>query len=328
MKKIPIVNASIIIPTYNAESQLERCLNSIVKQNYPTEKYEVLILDGGSTDKTLNIASRYLKKINIKIIFNELKDAENGKTKGIELSKGNVVILIDSDNEIINKNWLRLGIDIIEKNKKIFGIHSPWTFNAKDKYINQYFSLLGNSDPLARLLGSKPTIEKKCNKYNLARIKNGIPIIGANGFFWNKSVLIKELKKTGIFEEVNFVSNIVSKGIRRYVILDDDFGVYHYYCNSIFEYLKKRIKVANKFINRKKMHKATWVDKEGYIKLLFAFMYCITVVGPLAESVLNCLYYKKIAWLFHPMICFITAIVYVYSLLRVFLLQSVKRIFL
>ena len=50
---------SFLIPTLNAASVLEPCLKAIVDQNYPKDKIEIVVADGGSTDKTLIIAKKY-----------------------------------------------------------------------------------------------------------------------------------------------------------------------------------------------------------------------------------------------------------------------------
>jgi glycosyltransferase involved in cell wall biosynthesis len=60
MKK-PFV--SFIIPTYNSEKYLPLCLESIKKQDYPQDRYETFVIDGGSTDGTLSIAKKYKVKI-------------------------------------------------------------------------------------------------------------------------------------------------------------------------------------------------------------------------------------------------------------------------
>ena len=51
---------SILIPTYNSEKYIEKCLNSVISQTYPN--IEIIIIDGGSTDKTLDIVKKYFFK--------------------------------------------------------------------------------------------------------------------------------------------------------------------------------------------------------------------------------------------------------------------------
>ena len=78
---------SIIIVAKNAEKTIGECLARIRGQNYPGEKIEILVIDGGSTDKTIDIISKYHSNISIYISEpdNGLYDAMN---KGIQLATG------------------------------------------------------------------------------------------------------------------------------------------------------------------------------------------------------------------------------------------------
>ncbi|MDP2754648.1 MAG: glycosyltransferase [Nitrospirota bacterium] len=93
---------SIVIPTYNSSKTLPLCLESIAGQDYPKEKIEFIIADGGSTDSTLEIAQKYTDKI----YLNPLKTGEAGKAVGVKRSKGEIIALIDSDNILPSKDWL------------------------------------------------------------------------------------------------------------------------------------------------------------------------------------------------------------------------------
>ena len=50
---------SVIIPSYNEEANIARCLHSLLKQTIPREQYEIIVVDGNSKDKTREIAERY-----------------------------------------------------------------------------------------------------------------------------------------------------------------------------------------------------------------------------------------------------------------------------
>jgi glycosyltransferase involved in cell wall biosynthesis len=62
---------SIVIPTYNGEQTLAQCLESIVKQDYPREKVEIIIVDGGSKDKTLDVAKNGLDPSTMRTLENK-----------------------------------------------------------------------------------------------------------------------------------------------------------------------------------------------------------------------------------------------------------------
>ncbi len=106
---------SIIIPTFNSAKTLAAALDSIINQNY--KNYEILIIDGKSTDQTLKIAQNYFdSRI---IIYSEpdrgIYDAMN---KGIKLSKGEWLYFMGSDDQLLNKNTLLL---INESIKEYYG---------------------------------------------------------------------------------------------------------------------------------------------------------------------------------------------------------------
>src|SRR3990170_8335338 len=71
---------SVVTPTFNSEKTLEQCLNSIANQDYPQELVEVIIVDAGSDDRTLEIAHKYTNRI----YPNNLKTGEAGKAAGVK----------------------------------------------------------------------------------------------------------------------------------------------------------------------------------------------------------------------------------------------------
>ena len=93
---------SLVIPTFNSAKTLEKCLDSIINQNYPHNKREIIIIDGGSTDKTIEIAKRYKTKI----IFNRDTVEEKGRPLGIDNAQGEIIGFIDADNILPKKNFL------------------------------------------------------------------------------------------------------------------------------------------------------------------------------------------------------------------------------
>jgi glycosyltransferase involved in cell wall biosynthesis len=92
---------SIITVCYNAESSIEKTILSIIENKFLS--YEIIIIDGGSTDKTLSILNKYKSKI--KIIISEkdfgIYDAMN---KGIKLANGNWVYFLNS-GDVLNKEF-------------------------------------------------------------------------------------------------------------------------------------------------------------------------------------------------------------------------------
>jgi glycosyltransferase involved in cell wall biosynthesis len=98
---------SIIIPTLNSEKTLTRCLESIKNQSY--QNYEIIVVDGGSDDNTIEIA----KKFNAKIIDANIKNMSKQTNIGISNSDGLYIYRLDSD-VILNPKILEKSIEKCE----------------------------------------------------------------------------------------------------------------------------------------------------------------------------------------------------------------------
>lgn len=90
---------SIIVPVYNVEKYLHRCLESISRQIF--EEYEVICIDDGSTDKSLNICKEYEKKdFRFKVIKQENQGLSKARNTGLKYAKGKYIAFVDSDDYI------------------------------------------------------------------------------------------------------------------------------------------------------------------------------------------------------------------------------------
>ncbi len=94
---------SIVIPTYNEEKNIERCLKSVYNLNYPKEKLEIIVADDGSTDSTLKVLKKYK---NIKIV----KQNHLGKVEALNLGILNnsyeFILTLDADT-VLDKDCLK-----------------------------------------------------------------------------------------------------------------------------------------------------------------------------------------------------------------------------
>ena len=111
LTKDPLI--SVIIPIYNVEKYLERCLNSVVKQSY--SNLEIILVDDGSTDNSLSICQLYESKDERVRVYTKknggLSDARN---YGIHNSKGQFVALVDSD-DWISEDYVQVLYDLLVK---------------------------------------------------------------------------------------------------------------------------------------------------------------------------------------------------------------------
>ena len=94
-----MINVSIVIPVYNVEKYLKQCLESVVNQTL--DKIEVICINDGSTDNSLNILKEYEKKYNnIIIIDQENKGPGFARNIGMKRASGKYIYFLDSDDYI------------------------------------------------------------------------------------------------------------------------------------------------------------------------------------------------------------------------------------
>jgi len=104
MKELPLV--SIIIPCRNEENFIEKCLDSILEQDYPREKVEVFVVDGLSQDKTRKIVEEYSNKYSfIRLLTNPNKFTPFALNIGIKNSVGEVIVRLDA-HSFYPKNYV------------------------------------------------------------------------------------------------------------------------------------------------------------------------------------------------------------------------------
>lgn len=90
---------SIIIPCYNIEDHLHKCINSILSQTY--KNFELLLIDDGSIDNTYNILLEFKNQDSrIRIFSHENRGVSYSRNKGVSLSRGELILFIDGDDYV------------------------------------------------------------------------------------------------------------------------------------------------------------------------------------------------------------------------------------
>lgn len=116
-KLVPFV--SVIIPAYNEEAFIRMCLNSVLAQDYPPNRFEVLLVDNGSKDLTLQIADELLVAGNRGHVLHKLGGTiASVRNFGWNHAKGEVLAFLDADS-VVEAGWLREGVAILKSAKDI-----------------------------------------------------------------------------------------------------------------------------------------------------------------------------------------------------------------
>jgi len=141
---------TVAVPTYNEGGAIDRCLHSIVTQEYPRDRIEILVIDGGSSDDTIARAARYP---GVRVLHNPARDAETAKEIGLRAATGDLFMYLDADAEFARPGWLRAMIHPLREDPTLVASFTRFVARpgapALDRYLNQHPLQLG---PLLRAL--------------------------------------------------------------------------------------------------------------------------------------------------------------------------------
>ena len=109
-----MIEVSIIIPVYNVEKYLSKCLDSIINQSF--KNFELLLIDDGSSDNSGKICDEYaMNDKRIKVIHKKNEGVSRARNIGIDLSKGRYIMFCDSD-DFVKRDWCKKLYDLQKNN--------------------------------------------------------------------------------------------------------------------------------------------------------------------------------------------------------------------
>lgn len=175
---------SVIVNVYNGEKYITKCIDSIINQTY--KDLEIIIVNDGSTDNTLDICKKY-KDNRIKIITTKNMGLSLSRNIGIDNSKGEYIYFLDAD-DYIDPDTLEYLYKLSKKHKS-----KITTCDCIDIY--DYNNNIKNKQEKIEILNSKEYLKKV------------LLLIGRNGTIWNK--LIKRELLNNIRFEDRIVNDVV-----------------------------------------------------------------------------------------------------------------------
>ena len=150
------INVSVIIPVYNVQKYLSRCLQSVEQQTY--QNLEIILVDDGSTDKSGIICDEYKNKHeNTIVIHQENQGLSGARNIGVSVSRGKYITFVDSD-DIISKDYVYELVNSIEKYKADLAV------GRSIKFWDIIPIKYGSTE--IEVLNAEKTIIEMCNGYN------------------------------------------------------------------------------------------------------------------------------------------------------------------
>lgn len=141
-KSIPKPILSVIIPLYNNESFIGACVQSVIDQNFDCNSpVEIIVVDDGSTDNSVNVVRRMMKKYkNIKLISQDNHGVSSARNRGIDVAMGKYVYFLDSDDTLIPDCFPTFIIELERTKADI--LHFLSSSDIHEKTLNPSFRVI------------------------------------------------------------------------------------------------------------------------------------------------------------------------------------------
>jgi glycosyltransferase involved in cell wall biosynthesis len=238
--KLPVV--SILLPIFNEESNLPRCLSALACQDYPKDALEVLIADGGSTDQSFEIIRNFESQLWITVLDNsERKKAEWGKALAFEAASGTYVQCVDADVWPSSPTLISRLVGVMEAREDLAGVAARYQPSSEISLWSRYLSFDEfQRDPLIQVLtpSMDDFITERLDGYDVCTFPtNRVPPMGQTTMYRKKDIDLK--RWDGMLIDIDLVVDLVRRGHKRFGYVRD-VGWVHEHCPSLGAMLRKR----------------------------------------------------------------------------------------
>ena len=266
------MNASVIISVYNCEDIINKTILKILDQNYPNEKFEIIVVNDSSTDNSYNLLKNYNHHNNFTIInHKENKGRCATRNSGIKVAKSDIIIFLDCDIEV-SKDFVLFHVSF-HKNENIIGLLSnviPYTTENKTKY----HKFLNFKKRGAKRYGDQVPLHYKYFIFTATSVKKvaidktgllneelkgyGIDLHYSyrlwknysENLFFESSILVKQYKLKDFNMALNDFKDYGSRNLpivlNSFPELHKDIGLSLFHSNSIFSVIARKL-IFNQF---------------------------------------------------------------------------------
>lgn len=323
MRTLPSI--SIITLTFNADLDIfTESLESVKSQKYPINRIEHIMVDGGSTNGTVELARSYGCKV---IRRPDLEyESEMRKSMGIKRAKNEIVLFLEADNVLVGTDWLQTMVLPFMEERGIFCTFSMHnSFSKNMSLLTKYCALIGANDPPVCYLGKADKMMRDQQKYDKGKIikdlpkytivkftKENLPTLGDNGHMVRRSVINRVNKDPKLFLHSDAFFDLLCLGYDTFGVVKN--SMKHYIGSDIIKLYQRRVVYKERFRDSYIRKRVYYIfdygsSKDRWNLFKFIFFSC-TFVQPFFRAVRGYIKIREPAWFFHPVVCFVALVMY------------------
>ncbi len=311
LEKNYLPSISIVIPTLNSEPDISKFFASLNKQLYPKNRLEILAVDGGSTDNTVQV----LKKYGVKVINNPYRLAEPGISLGMNKAKNDLIMVLALDNFYNDKNAL-IAIAKVFDDDKIFAAFPKHDSESNYSIFSKYHNIF--TDPFNHFVYGYAanartfhhiykTLESNSvyDLYDYLSNKTRPMIAFAQGFTIRKKY---RRKSEDFFDDCKPIIDLIDSG--KMIAYIHSISVYHNTIRDLSHFIKKQRWATQNAISKKDygvLYRINKLTHYQQLRITFWPFYALSFIFPIFKSIYGLIQDKDPIWLFHPIACWLSA---------------------
>lgn len=329
-------SVSFAIATRNSERILTQCLTSIRAQDYPAS-LEIIIADGGSKDETLAIAKRFKAKV---VKVPEYKqNAEYNKGVAVNAARNDILVMIDHDNILPHKGWLKNMIQPLVEDRKIFGSGVlQFHYDKATSLVDRYSALLGGTDPVTFFFNKSAhqsylyqdfhlrgkLIREEKGYYKVELDPEKLPALGGNGAILRRELIKIANSSPNYFFHIDIHVDLAKEGYTNFAFVKDT--IIHLTNTNFLSFLRRRRYFIEKyhFEDHSKRRYSIYDPKQDRLALIGFIIYSLTLILPILDATRGFMKIRDFAWFVHPIMCLGILLVYGITTIR----EGVRHVFL
>lgn len=254
---------SVIVPAYNAEKYLERCLNSLLDQTY--SNIEIIVVNDGSKDKTKEILDEYSKKYsNILALHQENKGVSEARNNGLKMATGNYIGFLDCDDYIKPEMYEKLMSKIIQDDYDLVACDTTAVYPDKEILISS--NIADNQNVSKLLIDAYAVIWNKVYKKSLI-----------DGIYFKKDVWYEDILY--LYQVYTRVQKVGSINEALHYYMQNENSITYTYNDKLYDVITNMDQIVTYYKEEGIFDKYKEELEYSYVRYLFA-----TFIKRLAKS--------------------------------------------